>query len=82
MKLITITSTYFILDTWITVNALSATSHNKAIPYIVARGDGSQGGGGLPMPGVVKDAHESLGPKEDIENLKRPKVQTHFRLLS
>lgn len=35
----------------------------KAIPYSVARGDGSTGGGGLPMPNT-----------DDEDGLTRPKV--------
>ena len=36
---------------------------NEAVPYIVARGDGSTGGGGLPMPKA-----------EEEDGLRRPKV--------
>ena len=35
----------------------------NAVPYIIARGDGSTGGGGLPMP-----------KSEEDDGLKRPKV--------
>lgn len=35
----------------------------KAVPYVISRGDGSTGGGGLPMPKAEKD-----------DGLKRPKV--------
>lgn len=35
----------------------------NAVPYVVARGDGSTGGGGLPMPKSIED-----------DGLKRPKV--------
>jgi hypothetical protein len=41
---------------------------DNSIPYTVARGDGSTGGGGLPMP------KQWVGEVEDIGNLKRPKV--------
>jgi hypothetical protein len=41
---------------------------DHSIPYTVARGDGSTGGGGLPMP------KQWVGEVEDIGNLKRPKV--------
>lgn len=45
------------------VTRLHVTSKKlSAVPYVVARGDGSTGGGGLPMP------------KQDDESLKRPKV--------
>ena len=37
----------------------------ESIPYIVARGDGSTGGGGLPMPHASED---------DDDGLTRPKV--------
>jgi len=65
MRAITTAATYFIvIDLCIRTNALSGTTQNKAMPYVVARGDGSQGGGGLPMP----------QSSDDADTLKRPKV--------
>jgi len=61
----TTTTTYLILaDLFMKINALSSTMQNKGVPYVAARGDGSKGGGGLPMP------HSS----DDEDSLKRPKV--------
>ncbi|CAJ1966711.1 unnamed protein product [Cylindrotheca closterium] len=45
------------------VEEKSTKDEESALPYIVARGDGSTGGGGLPMPRAVED-----------DGLKRPKV--------
>lgn len=56
-----------------TEDALSLAGHNgdekedNNIPYIISRGDGSTGGGGLPMP------HSSL-LDDDSNGLRRPKV--------
>jgi len=41
-------------------------SVDPVVPYVVARGDGSTGGGGLPMPRTIV--------KDDEEQLMRPKV--------
>jgi len=55
---------------------------NVGVPYVVARGDGSTGGGGLPMP-RVNNREEDIHDAADIEShhndeskgqLKRPKV--------
>jgi len=40
--------------------------NNADVSYLIARGDGSTGGGGLPMPGKDRD--------EDSDGLVRPKV--------
>lgn len=52
------------------INALDSDT-----PYIIARGDGSTGGGGLPMPRRLK---EEVSPKADHDDqdhlLRRPKV--------
>jgi hypothetical protein len=56
------------------------------IPYVIARGDGSNGGGGLPMPQKHKNA-SSKNDEEDDENndvekeeLRRPKVSAEMPL--
>ena len=41
---------------------------DNSIPYTVSRGDGSTGGGGLPMP------KQWVGEVEDLGDFKRPKV--------
>ena len=49
------------------------TSQEESIPYIESRGDGSTGGGGLPMP----NQREKSVELEDDE-LRRPKVRFCF----
>lgn len=43
--------------------ATSKTTMDKAVPYVISRGDGTSGGGGLPMPKSTSD-----------DELRRPKV--------
>ena len=63
----------------------------RNIPYIVARGDGSTGGGGLPMPKSYLDEHsvknddKAIAADNDVENdedsdLRRPKVSAEMPL--
>ena len=54
---------------------------NKAIPYIITRGDGSQGGGGVPMPNAVKELQEQSGQGQDVDTLRRPKVYKYSQTL-
>jgi hypothetical protein len=42
----------------------------RDIPYVISRGDGSTGGGGVPMP------HAST--EEDEMDLRRPKVNAEM----
>jgi len=49
-----------------------ASKESTEIPYVVARGDGSTGGGGLPMPNASKDNGED--DDNDDDGLTRPKV--------
>ena len=44
----------------------SDMKNNADVSYLIARGDGSTGGGGLPMPGKDRD--------DDSDGLVRPKV--------
>jgi hypothetical protein len=53
--------------------ASSDETVDAKIPYQVARGDGSTGGGGLPMPNKQLDA--------DDQGLVRPKVNDLFKLV-
>lgn len=41
------------------------TKEDQSVPYVISRGDGSTGGGGLPMPNAQDD---------DDDGLTRPKV--------
>jgi hypothetical protein len=41
------------------------------VPYVVARGDGSKGGGGVPMPRASEE-------EEDNAGLRRPKVNAEM----
>lgn len=51
---------------------------NENIPYAISRGDGSQGGGGLPMPGIKKKNESDNivydDSDDDDDGLRRPKV--------
>ena len=42
---------------------------NEVVPYVIARGDGSTGGGGLPMPNI-----------DESDGLARPKVGAEMPL--
>jgi hypothetical protein len=48
---------------------VNPTTDRSVIPYVVARGDGSTGGGGVPMPHVSN---------EDDMSLRRPKVNAEM----
>ena len=49
------------------------------IPYVIARGDGSLGGGGLPMPQSYSSSrHEDDEDDHDVEELRRPKVNAEM----
>jgi hypothetical protein len=47
------------------------TTGATRVPYVIARGDGTTGGGGLPMPHYNVSANEHV---DDVALLKRPKV--------
>lgn len=49
-------------------------STEEKVPYVVARGDGSTGGGGLPMPQKQTTDEEA----EETEELRRPKVNAEM----
>lgn len=51
--------------------ANDVTEKQVHVPYEIARGDGSTGGGGLPMPSSL----------EDDDGLVRPKVRILVRVL-
>ena len=62
---------------------IEETSTQGELPYVVTRGDGSTGGGGLPMPerfrdGAKESGRASVTPEEDgsadADGLRRPKV--------
>ena len=53
------------------VKASTRATPTTAIPYVVSRGDGSTGGGGLPMP---HSSSASLEDGTDDDGLRRPKV--------
>ena len=54
------------------------TTLSENLPYIIARGDGTTGGGGLPMPNkkkTKKDVNEIIDDTSNDNNeLRRPKV--------
>jgi hypothetical protein len=52
-----------------TTTTVNPTTDRSVVPYVVARGDGSTGGGGVPMP------HAS---NEDDMSLRRPKVHAEM----
>jgi len=57
--------------------SLSSTNENwdgEIVSYVVARGDGSVGGGGLPMPKGRQQNDEGESENEQEEELRRPKV--------
>jgi hypothetical protein len=58
-------------------DATTATETTAKVPYSISRGDGSTGGGGLPMPN-----HQKVNAVEQVddEELKRPKVGAEMPL--
>jgi hypothetical protein len=52
-----------------TTTTVNPTTDRSVVPYVVARGDGSTGGGGVPMPHVSN---------EDDMSLRRPKVNAEM----
>eukprot|EP00977_Amphora_coffeiformis_P002988 scaffold569_cov165-Amphora_coffeaeformis.AAC.21 len=50
-----------------TTTVEETTTKAAASPYVITRGDGSTGGGGLPMP-------KQMAQDDDAEKLRRPKV--------
>ena len=52
------------------------SSTSDSLPYVVRRGDGSTGGGGLPMP-HSKQQQEDRDEK-DNSDLVRPKVSSFY----
>jgi len=53
-----------------------------AVPYVISRGDGSKGGGGLPMPGQKYSSYDHQGDGSEVlgEVLRRPKVSADMPL--
>ena len=70
--------------------SLEEETTQTKIPYVIARGDGSIGGGGLPMPHNHKYSSSSKNDEEDDEEddeddnekeeLRRPKVSAEMPL--
>ena len=52
---------------------ISKNEEGEKVPYVVARGDGSVGGGGLAMPKASRQTNDE-GESELDEALRRPKV--------
>ncbi|VEU37521.1 unnamed protein product [Pseudo-nitzschia multistriata] len=52
---------------------ISKNEEGEKVPYVVARGDGSVGGGGLAMPKASRQTNDE-GESELDEELRRPKV--------
>ena len=51
----------------------------QRVPYVIARGDGSTGGGGLPMPQSNKSPKQEGDEDDDeTEELRRPKVNAEM----
>lgn len=52
------------------------------VPYVISRGDGSKGGGGLPMPGRQSSSSEHQEDNYDMDEdlLRRPKVNADMPL--
>lgn len=48
----------------------------QKVPYVIARGDGSIGGGGLPMPQNYPSSKNQDNDKK--EELRRPKVSAEM----
>mmetsp|Transcript_7713 Transcript_7713/g.8941 ORF Transcript_7713/g.8941 Transcript_7713/m.8941 type:complete len:444 (+) Transcript_7713:81-1412(+) len=55
---------------------------NVPVPYVISRGDGSKGGGGLPMPGRQSSSSKHRENNYDMEEdiLRRPKVNADMPL--
>lgn len=51
----------------------SETEEASKVPYVISRGDGSTGGGGLPMPQKYVEEDD-----EETEELRRPKVNAEM----
>ena len=49
------------------VDVEDSSAESSAVPYAVARGDGSKGGGGLPMPNASKEQEGLIRPKVGAE---------------
>jgi hypothetical protein len=52
----------------------SLFSSTEEKPYVISRGDGSTGGGGVPMKKSTQTLQSNDGKEEDDDNLVRPKV--------
>jgi len=54
----------------------------QKVPYVIARGDGSIGGGGLPMPHSSRASSKNQEDEDNDENeeLRRPKVSAEMPL--
>ena len=58
---------------------IETVEETEKIPYVIQRGDGSIGGGGLPMPGKHKSSKNTEEEDDDdIEELRRPKVSAEM----
>lgn len=61
----------------------SAATSDETTPYVIARGDGSTGGGGLPMPNKKNTIRQAESAEDDVErdgSLRRPKVGAEMPL--
>jgi len=59
------------IDATSTIEEPLLDDSDVVLPYILARGDGMTGGGGLPMPKGMKDGDDA---NENIDEFRRPKV--------
>ena len=50
------------------------SSQEQEVSYVVSRGDGSTGGGGLPMPTANRDPEQASSSEGEEDGLVRPKV--------
>ena len=78
--LITTTKLSMVSSSPDTDTAAKETGEEAAVPYVVARGDGMTGGGGLPMPKSKSGDNKSelsqnyIDDNDDDDGLVRPKV--------